>query len=258
MLDSLIVQYLKRPPRALSMMNSRINRTLLTIVPCLVLCGMASKAKAQTVSVTDGVTFDVTFNPLPTTGVTTGLTPTSTTQGANYAQGFGPGVGGWGATDPFDYTGAPNDEWAGVYNGGAIYDYATARDSVTILWGTIDDSNMLSFFASGGDLIGTLTGQDMRTAIADNPSVDANLDMTNAGSLEYGADVTIQIDPQSFSSLEVIGSPSLTFEYAYVSSTAASTGSSVPDTGSTLFLLATGLGVIAFVSVRRTSLLAGS
>jgi hypothetical protein len=235
-------------------MNSRITPALLSIVPCLLLCGLATKAAAQTVSVVDGVTFDVTFNPLPTTGVTTGLTPTSLTTGANYAQGMGPGVGGWGATDPFDYSGAPNDEWAGVYNGGAIYDYATPQNAVTILWGTIDDSNELSFFGSDG-LIGTITGQDMRTAIADNTSVDPNLDMTNAGSLEYGADVTIQIDPQSFSSIEVIGSPSLTFEYAYVSSTPASSGSSVPDTGSTLFLLAIGIGFTAFVSSRRTSFL---
>jgi hypothetical protein len=144
--------------------------------------------------------------------------------------------------------------WAGVYNGGATYNYATPQDALTILWGTMDPTNELSFFGSGG-LIGTITGQDMQTAIADNPSVDTNLDMTNAGSLEYGADVTIQIDPQSFTSIELIGSPTLTFEYAYVSSTPASSGSSVPDTGSTLFLLAIGTVLTAFVSSRRTSFL---
>jgi hypothetical protein len=236
-------------------MNSIITQTLRSVVPCLLLCGLATKAAAQNVTVVDGVTFNVTFNALPTAGVTTGLDPSSLTPGAHYAQGFGPGVGGWGATDPFDYAGAPNDEWAGVYNGGAIYDYANPQSALTILWGTTDDTNALSFFGSDGSLIGTITGQDIITAIADNPSVDPNLDLTRAGSDEYGADLTIQIGSQSFSSIEVSGSPTLTFEYAYVSSTPAPATSSVPDTGSTLCLLAIGIGAAAVVSSRRTSFL---
>jgi hypothetical protein len=235
-------------------MKSRITPTLLSIVACLLLCGLATKAAAQTVSVVDGVTFDVTFNPLPTSGVTTGLDPSAITPGAHYGEGFG-GTGfdgygsaaGWGATDPFDYAGAPNDEWAGVYNGGAIYDYATPQTALTILWGTTDPSNALSFFGSEGNLIGTITGQDIITAIADNPSVDPNLDLTHSGSHEYGADVTIQIDPQSFSSVEVSGSPDLTFEYAYVSSTPTPSSSSVPDAGSTselMFLSLAGLAAL--------------
>jgi hypothetical protein len=219
------------------------------------LCGLATKAAAQNVTVFDGVKFEVTFNALPTAGVTTGLDPSSVTPGAHYAQGFGSGVGGWGATDPFDYAGAPNDEWAGVYNGGATYNYAKSQSALTILWGTTDASNALSFFGSDGSLIGTITGQDIITAITDNPSVDPNLDLTHASSLEYGADMTIQIDGQTFSSVEVSGSPNLTFEYAYVSSTPASTTSSVPDTGSTLCLLTIGIGAVAAVSSRRTSFL---
>src|SRR5262249_21215445 len=81
------------------------------------------------------------------------------------------------------------------------------RSSFSILWGTIGGGDALTFYGTNGDVLGTIYGSDLEpAAVANWPAYQ----------WVNGVNITVQLAATPISSVSVIGSPSLTFEYANV------------------------------------------
>ncbi len=187
------------------------------IIAIAMIAGFAVSASGATV---DG--FEVTFNALPTAALSQGLPISLSINGTDYAPAdlvypVAGGIGGfshqssnpWGATSPFQYSPSLNGSvYDGIWNGAATYSFNEPQTSFSILWGTIGGSDALRFYGTNGDVIGTIYGADLEPAAA-----------TNFPGYQWanGVYITVQLTNTPFSSVSVIGSPNLTFEYANIS-----------------------------------------
>jgi len=158
-------------------------------VAAVALCATAAAAHAS--SYTDGsltATFGFTQNYGGTVETFGGLTASST-NGANYNASYSTGntplviLGGAGTlalngaqivngSASGDYA-APNPgvpdatNYLSVYNGGtATFSVTSGTGGVGIEWGSVDTSNYLNFYGKNGNLLGTITGQDIVNTLA--------------------------------------------------------------------------------------------
>jgi hypothetical protein len=148
----------------------------------------------------------------------------------------------YGQTNPFEYNGYTQRSdstpaFDAVYNGSVYYDYASPLASFSILWGSVDPDNSLTFFDSSGASIGTLSGADLLTALGSASLPPSEL-YGNA-SFQPTVDITIS-SPTGIGYVGVYGSPSLTFEYSNI---IPQTISAVPEPATWLMVLV-GFGAI--------------
>jgi len=225
--------------------RTRLPRRLYRILALTVaVCAVTAVSLAATSGTVDG--FSITFNLLPSADITTGLSPSSLINLPPYTASYN-GVGAlsngltWGQTNPFNYSGTLNGSaFDAVYNGSAVYTYATPQTSFSMLWGSVDTDNQLSFYDGNGNLIGTILGSDLLTAIT-AASPGASYVYVGANS-KNTVDITVSV-PSGFSSVRVSGAHDLTFEYSnIVASSAGSTPVATPAPNTaTLTLLAIAL-----------------
>ena len=195
---------------------------------------LAQLGQAQTYQV-DGV--GVEFNLLPTANITTGLTPNTLDLGGviyPVSSFLYTGNAGWSeqanagtswnsqsyATNPF-YDFIANYStymYDAIMNGAATYNYNAFRPSLTLLWGSVDTDDEITF--TGTNWTQTLSGTDLKTLIA---QVYPNYSKVNA------VDVTIT-PPYPFTELVFSHwSTTYTFEYSNVVTTTTSLGDANND-----------------------------
>jgi hypothetical protein len=164
-----------------------MNYRQIVSVAAVELCATATAAHASSYS--NGsltANFGFTQNYGGTVETFDGLTANST-NGANYNAGYSSGslaiLGGAGTltlngaqivngSASGDYA-APNPGVADATNYVSVYNNGAATFSLThgagglgIEWGSVDTSNSLSFYGKTGNLLGTITGQDIVNTLA--------------------------------------------------------------------------------------------
>lgn len=188
----------------------------------------------------------VTFNTLPTVDITSGLEATSVAPAATFS-GF---IGGqysytyWGETNPFTYAGAQRadsvPQFDAVKNGAANYVYASPQSTFSLLWGSVDPDNTVTFF-QGSQLLDTLTGADLIAA-----ELNAGLSAAQVfGNPFFQPTLDISVSlPGGFDGLQLAGaSNSLTFEYSNLVASATA----VPEPGTWILM---SLGLLVGISLR--------
>ncbi len=207
--------------------------------------GLALLATSLTATAATVDGLNVTFNALPSSDITTGLNASSIAAGAVYS-GYTGGTYNysyWGETNPFEYAGASradqSPQFDAVYNGAATYNYAGSQNTFSLLWGSVDPSNTLSFY-NGGELIGTINGADLITAEVSAALTSASV--YGNPSFQPTVDISVSL-PGGFDEVQTAGSPSLTFEYSNIVTSGAITPS-VPEPA-TLALFGFGLAGLA-------------
>ena len=203
------------------------------------------------IAVSEAATVDglsVTFNTLPTSVITSGLDESSLSPGANYVGYLSNGSYSYhyyGETNPFEYeNGVYRDssvpQFDGVYNGSAFYNYSAPLSTLSILWGSVDPDNALTFYSPLGTVTGSISGADLITAIeaAGLPSSE----ISGSPSHQPTVDITVAA-PAGSTIAGAYGSPSLTFEYSNL--VGAVSAAPEPSTWAVLVMGVFGVGAVA-------------
>lgn len=183
-------------------------------ISCLLAAASALLASPQGVraDVVDG--FTIQFNVLPSSDITDELTPTSLTDPSNFTEATS---NPWGATNPFTYSSTLNgSEYDAIREGSATYDFGAPQSAFSILWGTIDPDNSLSFNDPDGNLIGTIVGADLISDVnkdALGPDYDYNVGLQTV-------DITVFPSVPFEQAVIAGGASTLTFEYSNIIVTA--------------------------------------
>jgi hypothetical protein len=199
------------------------------IAGVMALCSVPHDASAATVSI-----FSQNTGPLPSAGLIVNPAPSSTSGNVIY-----PETGSLANRyrSPFEEYGSPGTITQGYENvpyttigsfaaGSATYNFASAMDTLVILWGSPDSYNTLDFWSGQnhtGTLLGSFTGSQLAVQT-------------------YGYDLVTFISALGFESV-VLSSSNAAFEFADLQASAP-----LP---AALPLFATGLGVMGYLARRR-------